>query len=145
MRASGSIESRVMLSHVLLILTLLLQPLTLPLVGSGGNVGRLPGMDSCCKTVVTASCCGEPIVEMLCLKTQTDEPCRCGVQRREAPTEPPAPMPQRGNDLLPVFQSGVHGVIVRQPAAARASAPVVKPGAPTTHNRTRALLGIWRA
>lgn len=138
-----------MLSHILLILALFLQPMSMALAsvsGTGSQHGMALSMtQECCVPVVTTqSCCGESvIVEIIC--PESDGPCQCDMQRHEAPADLPVPMLWTGHEIAPAFllalQRGVVSVLPVRPCA-RSIRTTQHAG--TNHNRIQAFLGIWR-
>jgi hypothetical protein len=126
--------------RLLLILTVLVQQLSLPavLLGTGAERCTTTG---CCDVVQTTTCCGEVVEEMRCHKS--GGACLCATSSHE-PEAPALPGPPDRGDLVSLFIASAAGCMLEPVGATSVS---VRPASMTirrSHNETRALLCIWR-
>jgi len=135
-----------MVMRFLVILAFVWQPLLPGARGTESTLGQACSVYSCCKAVERVSCCGERLVEMVC--EQSGGACYCDASPSDAPGRSPTLPPVRGEREIPVLiHTPLAGSIVfdglesRRPSLGTAGRGVLHDW---SHNRTQALLGIWR-
>jgi hypothetical protein len=127
--------------RLILIVTILLQQLALPAVGSSAALGVKCDEPSCCRIIDTTTCCGEVVQEIRCGKTGGE--CLCHFQPDDSEPAPKAPRPTDRLETAPVFVTLVgNGFDV--PVARHVRTLPASPAITRSHNETQALLCIWR-
>ena len=129
-----------MLTRLVLILTLALQPLSLRTVPDSHPAGCPP--KGCCAVVETTTCCGERVVDRVCHRTGGECTCasRPGVPERPAP----APQPRESNNRAAVLAPRPVGPAVVPTAAPRAGLAVrSRLETARSHNTAQAVIGVW--
>jgi|GEM_PF-2319936 len=129
-----------MLTRLVLILSLVFQPLSL-----GGVVASRSGghqTSGCCTLVEKTTCCGRRVIERVC--RMTDGECTC-TSRPGVPEQPaPAPQQRRSDERVAVLAPRPVGDMVVPAAALRAAAPLrSRLATARSHNTARAVVGVW--
>jgi len=132
-----------MLTRLLVILTLVWQPLIL----RGAVVPPTRSCEgmSCCEVVTRTTCCGQ--IEVVRLAPRNHDSCRCAVGPTDSSPRPAAPLP--GSERQTVVFVGLPPISVASAAFENAK-PSIGSSAPLglhsdlTHNQIQAILGIWR-
>ncbi|MBN4052804.1 hypothetical protein JYU07_00840 [Roseiflexus sp. AH-315-K22] len=132
-----------MFARFLLILTFAVQPSWLAVGAQAAPMPDECGMMPCHEVVVTASCCGEMIVEEACGATGGD--CLC--EANFTPIEQPEPVPVSRTtfQVSMALAPRPAGVTIVWPTPTRYSSRSATEGrAAPSHNTVQALLGVWR-
>jgi hypothetical protein len=128
--------------RLVLILTLLVQQLALPAVGSSSGQVAACLEASCCLVVETETCCGGVVREMRCGKTGGSV-CLCGLEPGDPEPTPEAPRPSERQELAPIV-AALLGSAIDLPTTVASQAPPAALAIVRSHNETQALLCIWR-
>jgi len=127
--------------RLLLILTLLVQPLTLGVASIRAGGDDTCVATACCEVLETTTCCGRVVSQMRCGKT--GRTCVCGMTPEDSTPAPETPRAPERTEMAPIFAAGV-GIVLDVRAPALVCPRRTPPACRRTHNETQALLCIWR-